>query len=140
MLSKNFKNYTDERGCLLPIELDLIPFLVKRVFIINDVPKNVLRGGHAHYNTKQYLLCVSGSVEVILDNGQEKIFEILKKGQGLLIENLIWDSQKFIEDNTVLIVFCSTNYDEKDYILDYNEFYKIKNNDAKKKTSTTSEY
>ena len=138
----NFIKFIDTRGSLLPIELDKIPFKTKRIFVVNDVPINCTRGNHAHYKTKQYILCVNGEIEVILNYGFSETKIILKSSEGLLIDKMIWDSQKFLTENATLLVFCSTNYNTKDYIYDYNEFKKIISlkqiNGNKKKTNTRS--
>lgn len=118
--------FKDSRGSLIPIELNKIPFNPKRIFIVQNVPINTIRGNHAHYITIQYLFCISGLIEVILNDGSiEKTFKI-KEGEGVLIDNLIWDSQKFLTENSSILVLCSTEYDINDYIFDFNEFKKIK--------------
>lgn len=119
------KNFVDDRGQLLPIEFSKIPFEVKRVFIVSDVPKNCLRGDHAHHKTKQYLLCLKGKVEVILNDGINEERIILNESEGLLINEMIWDSQRFIDENTILVVLCSSEYDINDYILNFEEFLQI---------------
>jgi dTDP-4-dehydrorhamnose 3,5-epimerase-like enzyme len=117
--------FKDSRGSLIPIELNKIPFNPKRIFIVQNVPINTIRGNHAHYTTIQYLFCISGLIEVILNDGNiEKTFKI-KEGEGVLIDNLIWDSQKFLTENSSILVLCSTEYDINDYIFDFNEFKKI---------------
>jgi dTDP-4-dehydrorhamnose 3,5-epimerase-like enzyme len=121
----NFPNFEDERGNLLPIEFENLNFIPKRVFFINNVPKNCERGGHAHFETKQFIICLKGEIEVILDDGHNESQFVLKKNQGGLIPNLIWDKQKFLEEDSELLVLCSTSYDVNDYIFDFSEFKNI---------------
>jgi len=117
--------YTEERGDLLPVEMDTIPFEVKRTFMVYNVPKGVSRGFHAHHKCQQYLLCVNGEIEVTLIpmKGKEELI-VLKKGQGCFVDTYIWDSQKFMTGNDILMVFCSINFDRDDYITDIEKFKK----------------
>lgn len=123
----SYNVFNDDRGSLIPIELKNVPFEVKRVFVVNNVPLNEIRGNHSHYNTKQYLICINGSVDVILNDGINETIYKLIKGQSILIPELIWDSQKFTSENSEILVFCSTEYDIDDYILDFNKFKNIIN-------------
>lgn len=123
----SYNVFNDDRGSLIPIELKNVPFEVKRVFVVNNVPLNEIRGNHSHYNTKQYLICINGSVDVILNDGFNETIYKLIKGESILIPELIWDSQKFTSENSEILVFCSTEYDINDYILDFNKFKEIIN-------------
>jgi len=126
-MDKNkFKKFLDERGSLIPIEFNSLPFIPIRAFVVSDVPKNTIRGSHSHYITKQYLLCLEGQIEVILHNGINESKILLEKNEGVLVPELIWDSQKFLTKKSQLVVFCSTNYDHDDYIFDFDKFIKIK--------------
>lgn len=127
MEKKINNNFIDDRGCLIPIEFNDINFIPKRVFVVNNVPVGVIRGNHAHYKTKQLLLCINGSVNVFLDNGKEKTKTFLNIGESILIPEMVWDSQEFLEENSEILVVCSTGYDINDYILDYNEFLNLNN-------------
>jgi dTDP-4-dehydrorhamnose 3,5-epimerase-like enzyme len=124
---KSFKYFEDERGILMPVEFFDLPFTPKRVFIVKNVPLNMVRGNHSHYNTKQYLICVNGTVDVILHDGLNETTHNLIKGQSILIPELIWDSQKFTSEDSEILVLCSNEYDANDYILDFDKFKKIKN-------------
>lgn len=115
----------DSRGILAPLELKDIPFTVKRIFCVYDVPPNTLRGNHAHYTTKQYLFCLKGKIEVRVFNKKEFIKKILNPGEGYFVDRLIWDIQKFIDKNSILLVCCSTNFSKKDYIFDLKEFVRV---------------
>lgn len=123
---KNFKIFTDERGQLIPFEFDQLPFEPKRIFIVKDVPKGSTRGNHAHYNTQQFLVCLSGRIKVYTFNKFEHFkYIILTPGDSYLIPTMCWDNQTFMDDNSVLLVFCDTKYNKKDYITDYNKFCQI---------------
>lgn len=120
------KKFTDERGgYLMPVEFGCIRFAPKRVFMVSDVPKNSIRGEHAHYQTEQVVMCVKGSILVMLDYGFKKEEYIINSGEYAYIDKMVWDSQKFLTGDDFMVVLCSTEYDIKDYILDKNEFYKI---------------
>jgi dTDP-4-dehydrorhamnose 3,5-epimerase-like enzyme len=122
------KNYTDVRGgILIPIEFNTIKFSPKRIFSVNDVPKNSIRGEHAHYKTEQLLVCVQGKIIVGLDNGKICEEYELNPGEAIYIDKMIWDYQKFITGNEFMLVLASTNYDPLDYINDKKEFYRIVN-------------
>ena len=69
---QKIKSFTDEKGNLLPIEFGQLDFVPKRVFVVNDVPVGCVRGNHAHYKTKQYLICTKGEFNVIMDYGTVK--------------------------------------------------------------------
>ena len=117
--------FIDERGLLYPIEFKHIPFKPKRVFYVTDVPTGIKRGDHAHYETQQLLICVKGKIEVNLFNGNDWVTTILKETECTLVDKLIWDNQIFLEKNSVLLVFCSTEYDKEDYITDIEKFKEI---------------
>lgn len=121
------KAFEDERGSLLPIEFKSLSFEPKRVFIVNGVPINEIRGGHSHHNTKQLIICTKGSIDVILHDGViEKTYR-LEKDEQILVPELVWDEQKFLTKDSEIIVICSTSYDINDYIFDFKEFLKITN-------------
>jgi dTDP-4-dehydrorhamnose 3,5-epimerase-like enzyme len=121
----NLNFYTDVRGTLLPIELEDIPFEVKRIFFVNNVPKNTVRGNHAHFKTKQILICLTGKIELTLDYGNNKVLHILNQYEQILIPELVWDYIKFKEENTSILVLCSSIFDPNDYIGNYEEFIEI---------------
>ena len=117
--------FSDHRGDLIPIEFDDLPFVPKRIFLVKNVPKLQIRGDHAHYNTKQIIYCLQGSVEVKIDDGVCVKVKKLKAGENLYIPNKTWDKQRYLKDNTILLVICSTLYDKNDYIDDYNVFLNL---------------
>ena len=124
---KSFKSFKDDRGYLLPLSFSVLGFVPKRVFVVNDVPPGCVRGNHSHYKTKQYLICTNGTVNVILDDGRSVVTTLLRKGDAMLIPELVWDSQEFLEENSEIMVLCSTEYDINDYILTYDEFITLIN-------------
>jgi UDP-2-acetamido-3-amino-2,3-dideoxy-glucuronate N-acetyltransferase len=116
------KTFEDKRGCLLPIEFSDLGFDPKRIFVVNNVPIGEIRGNHSHHKTKQYLICINGEVNVLLDDGVTKETIHLVKNESILIPELVWDAQEFLTDDAEIIVICSTGYDLDDYILTYEEF------------------
>lgn len=121
-----FQSYTDARGgSLTPIDLSNIPFEVKRCFLIKDVPKGSVRGEHAHYETIQLFVCLSGEINMTLFDGKVEKNFTLKSGQNAIIDKMVWGKQKYLTGNELAIVFCSTDYNRKDYIENMDEFNKI---------------
>ncbi|WP_278820326.1 sugar 3,4-ketoisomerase [Hoylesella nanceiensis] len=115
---------TDPRGNLTVAEANKnIPFDIKRVYWLYDVPGGECRGGHAHKQIKEILIAVSGSFHVTLDNGKEKqTFLLNHPYQGLLIDTKIWRTLDDFSSGAVCVVLASDFYDENDYIYDYNDF------------------
>ncbi len=100
-----------------------VPFDIKRTYYIYDVPKGAVRGGHAHRNLEQLLVCTYGSIEILLDDGVTRGSIVLDHPQkGLLVNSMVWHDMRWIEDRSVLSVLASGYYDEKDYIRDYGTF------------------
>jgi dTDP-4-dehydrorhamnose 3,5-epimerase-like enzyme len=116
-------------GNLVPIESNYdVPFPIKRVFYVYGVKDQNDRGKHAHYKTKQVLICVHGKVEVLVDDGKKQQKYLLESPQqALYIPEMIWDEQVYLTEDTVLLVFSNTKYNPEDYIDDFNEFKKLKN-------------
>jgi hypothetical protein len=115
---------TDPRGNLTVAEANKnIPFDIKRVYWLYDVPGGECRGGHAHKHLQQILIAVSGSFHVTLDNGKEKqTFLLNHPYQGLLIDTKTWRTLDDFSSGAVCVVLASDFYDENDYIYDYNDF------------------
>lgn len=115
----------EPRGNLSVIEKDIIPFEMKRVYYLYDVPSGSERGGHAHKILKQFLIALSGSFDVILNDGQsEKIITLNKPFEGLLINQGIWRELKNFSSGSVCLVIASEVFEEDDYIRDFEEFLK----------------
>ena len=121
------KVFSDDKGELLPFEFDAcFKRNIKRNFIVYG-GKDKYRGNHAHIKCIQFLTCLSGSCLIKCDDGENTKEIILDKPQKILIiPNEIWASQFYILENTILSVFCTEKYDEKDYIRDYDEFLKFR--------------
>lgn len=104
-----------------------IPFEVKRVYYLYDIPGGEARGGHAHYELEQYIVAASGSFDVILSDGQNrKIVTLNRPNIALHIVPGLWRELDNFSSGSVCLVLASLKYDESDYIRDYNEFLKIK--------------
>lgn len=113
----------DERGSLAVIEKETIPFAIKRVFYLFDVPHDSYRGGHANTEQESVLIALSGSFEVVVDDGVTKKRIMLNKpNQGLYIPNNVWREMGNFSSGSVCLVLASTNYNEEEYIRDYQEF------------------
>lgn len=126
MLGKiiNLPKITDPRGNLTVAEqLKDVPFDIKRAYWVYDVPGGECRGGHAHKRLKQFVIALSGSFHVTLDNGRERCTVLLNHPwQGLLIETNIWRTLDDFSSGAVCLVLASELYEEDDYIYDYDEF------------------
>ena len=121
----NIPKIVDEqgRGNLAVIEKDTYPFIIKRVYYLYDVPSNAYRGGHAHKEVHELLIALSGSFEVLLDNGKTKQKVMLNKpNKGLLIPTGIWRELDNFSSGAVCLVLASDVFDESDYIRDYDVF------------------
>jgi dTDP-4-dehydrorhamnose 3,5-epimerase-like enzyme len=97
---------------------------VNRVFYITGVPKGEIRGHHAHRKNIQMLICVHGEILVTLDSSEEKEEILLKQDQSLIVDRMIWATEKYLTGNDTLLVLCSEEYNEKDYIRSYEQFLK----------------
>lgn len=111
------------RGNLSIIEKEVIPFKMKRVYYLYDVPSDAYRGGHAHKKQYEFLIALSGSFEVHLKDGKSDIKITLNKpNKGLLIPTGIWRELDNFSSGAVCLVLASDVFDEEDYIRDYQEF------------------
>lgn len=121
---KDFSCFQDMRGSLTVGHFGQeVPFVPKRYFMVFDVPSKDVRGEHAHKECQQFLICVRGSVRVVVDNGgvrQEFILDQNRK--GLFLPAMVWASQYAYTPDAVLLVFASHEYDPGDYVRDYHEF------------------
>lgn len=117
-------HFGDDRGSLVAIEsMDTIPFEVKRIYYIFDTKKDVARGFHAHKNLSQFVICVKGQCDFVLDDGERKvIYNLNSAKEGLLIEGVYWREMHNFSEDCVLMVLASEHYNEIDYIKDYQEF------------------
>lgn len=114
----------DPRGNLSFIEGGQhIPFDIKRVYYLYDVPGGSDRGSHAHKNLHQFIVAMSGSFDVVLDDGKEKKrFHLNRSYYGLYVCPMMWRDLDNFSSGAVCMVLASEHYDEADYIRDYSEF------------------
>lgn len=114
----------DVRGNLTFIEGNRhAPFAIERVFYLYDVPTGADRGAHAHREQHQFLICLSGSFDVELDDGKERrVVHLNRPWKGLHIPPMIWAAEVNFDAGTVCLVLASAKYLEEDYIRDYEEF------------------
>jgi UDP-2-acetamido-3-amino-2,3-dideoxy-glucuronate N-acetyltransferase len=113
----------DLRGSLMAAEFDMLPFAPRRVFTVLEVPSEAVRGSHAHRTCAQFLVCLSGSVRCLIDNGVARD-EVLLDGPdvGLHMPPMIWGTQYKYTNDAVLLVLASHPYEAEDYIRSYDEF------------------
>jgi dTDP-4-dehydrorhamnose 3,5-epimerase-like enzyme len=124
----NLTKIADPRGNLTFIEqLKDIPFETKRVYWIYDVPGGQVRGGHAFKEQREFIIALSGSFDVVVDDGARKqLFSLNRSYYGLYIPCGLWRQMENFSTNSLAIVLSSTKYDESDYIRDYNAFLKFR--------------
>ncbi len=117
-----------EKGNLSVIENGrTIPFSVKRVYYLYDVPGGESRGGHAHKELRQLIIAASGSFDVKLDDGsQKRTYSINRPYEGILVVPGIWRELDNFSSGSVCLVLASTEFEASDYIRDYNEFLEYK--------------
>jgi len=125
----------DPRGNLTVAEdLKDVPFEIKRVYWVYDVPGGECRGGHAHKKCLEFIVAVSGSFTVTLDDGNNKSSYVLNHPyQGLLVETGVWRTLEDFSSGAVCLVLASDLYEEEDYIRDYDDFIRYignKDNDG----------
>ena len=117
----------DDRGNLGVIEAGRpVPFLIKRVYWVYDVPGGEVRGGHAYKHLQEFFISLSGSFDVELDDGLNRRTVSLNRSYfGLYVPNLIWHHLKNFSTNSVCMVLASLPYSEEDYVRDYGTFLSI---------------
>jgi len=123
----NFPKITDARGNLSFVEEHhQIPFEIKRVYYLYDVPSGATRGGHAHKELEQVVISLSGSFDVVLDDGHSrKKFFLNRPHYGLYIPPGIWRELENFSSNSVALSLVSQVYTESDYVRDYGTFKKM---------------
>ena len=110
-------------GNIAILENGTIPFEIKRVYYLFDVPSSAHRGGHAHKNLNQILIALSGSFDVVLKDGvSSKTITLNKPDKGLLINTNIWRELENFSSGAVCLVLASAVFDELDYIRDFDDF------------------
>ena len=116
--------FEDPRGNLSIIEEEKqIPFKIERAYWIYDVPGGQIRGGHAFKEQQELIVALSGSFDVVVDNGNEKqIFSLNRSYYGLYLPAGLWRQMQNFSTNSLALVLSSTSFDENDYIRDYHQF------------------
>ena len=122
--------FNDPRGNLSFAEqMNHIPFIIKRTYWIYDVPGGESRGGHAYKETDEFIIAISGSFDVTVDDGYEKKkFTLNRSYYGLYIPWGLWRELDNFSTNSLALEFASTSYDRNDYVENYDEYLKIRNN------------
>src|SRR5215471_11976638 len=121
---RTLPHFRDQRGSLAVAELrEQVPFPVERLFVVYDVPGPQVRGEHAHRTQQQFLICVSGSCVVTVDDGKNTAeFRLASPEQGLYVPPMIWSVQHRHSPDAVMVVLASAPYDPADYIREYDTF------------------
>lgn len=120
----------DSRGNLSFIESTRhIPFDIKRTYWIYDVPGGETRGGHAYQHLEEVIIALSGSFDIMVDDGsQQKTISLNRSYYGLYVPSMIWRQLQNFSTNALCLVLASTEYNESDYIRDYDSFTKMQTN------------
>ena len=120
--------FLDDRGNLSFVEqLQHIPFEIKRSYWIYDVPGGQVRGGHAYRENEEFIIALSGSFDVILDDGKQRQEFLLNRSyMGLYVPKGIWRQMQNFSTNSLALVLASTFFDKNDYIYDYEQFKSMK--------------
>ena len=118
----------DERGNLSFLEEDKhVPFKIERTYWIYDVPGGEVRGGHSYHTNQEVILALSGSFDVVLNDGiKEKVFSLNRSYYGLYVPNGIWRHMENFSTNSLGFIVSSTIFDEKDYERDFDKFASLK--------------
>ncbi|MBS1520096.1 MAG: WxcM-like domain-containing protein [Bacteroidetes bacterium] len=118
----------DERGNLSFLEENKhIPFKIKRAYWIYDVPGGETRGGHAYKVNQEFIIAISGSFDVILNDGKnEKVFSLNRSYYGLYVPNGLWRHMENFSTNSLALVVASESYNPADYEYDYETFKKLR--------------
>lgn len=125
----NLSKISDPRGNLSVIEeIKDIPFKIERTYWIYDVPGGEHRGGHAYKENQEFIVALSGSFDVVLDDGKEKKrFALNRSYNGLYVPKGMWREMENFSTNSLALVLSSTKYDSEDYIRNYQDFLNFSN-------------
>ena len=120
----NLPKFLDDRGNLSFVEqFKHVPFKIERVYWIYDVPGGESRGGHAYKENQELIIALSGSFDVVLDNGKIKeTYSLNRSYYGLFVPKGIWREMANFSTNSLALILSSTSYNEQDYICDYETF------------------
>ena len=124
----NLPKFLDARGNLSFVEQENhIPFVIRRTYWLYDVPGGECRGGHAYRENQEFIVALSGSFDVVLDDGMEKkVLTLNRSYYGLYVPKGLWREMENFSTNALALVLSSTDYDANDYIRDYDEFLNLK--------------
>ena len=122
--------FLDARGNLSFVEQKKhIPFEIKRTYWLYDVPGGESRGGHAYRENEEFIVALSGSFDVVLDDGSKKrTYTLNRSYYGLYVPKGLWREMENFSTNSLAMILSSTDYDANDYVRDYDEFLKLKQN------------
>ena len=110
------QRHNDDRGSLLPVDFDNMPFVPRRLFTVAGMPAGTIRGEHGHHIGQQLLICLHGSIDILLrSKSEEAHITLLPDGLGLLIGSNIWCRQTYVTDKSVLLVLTSESYNPDSY-------------------------
>ena len=120
--------FRDARGNLSFVQQeDHIPFVIRRTYWLYDVPGGECRGGHAYRENQEFIVAMSGSFDVVLDDGtQKQTFTLNRSYYGLYVPKGLWREMENFSTNSLALILSSTDYDADDYVRDYDEFLKLK--------------
>jgi hypothetical protein len=121
-------------GNITPVHNSVeVPFDIKRVFYLYDIPGGESRGAHAHKQCHQFIIAAGGSFEILLDDGKiQRIVQLNRPYMGLHIPPMIWASEVNFSSGAICLVFASELYAEDDYLRNYEQYLELKNNYANK--------
>jgi hypothetical protein len=125
----NLPKVLDKRGNLSFFENEnQIPFIIKRTYWIYDVPGGEIRGSHAFKESHELIIALSGSFDVVLNDGAQEVkYSLNRSYVGLYVSNLIWRRLENFSTNSLALIVSSISYNADDYIRDFNEFIQLKN-------------
>jgi len=112
-----------DNGLLSYMELTDLEFIPRRMYYITHTPKGEIRGNHGHYKDQQYLFCVQGQIKVTLISKEDTVTKTLNAGELTLLDRMVWSSQEYMTGDDILLVLCSTKFDEEDYFYDKGVIY-----------------
>lgn len=124
----NLPKFLDPRGNLSFIEEDThLPFKIRRVYWIYDVPGGEHRGGHAFRETEELIIALSGSFDVVLHDGEKEYrYQLNRSYYGVYVPKMVWRMLENFSTNSLALIIASTDYDERDYIREFDDFKRLR--------------
>lgn len=128
----DFPKVLDERGNLSFVQnSDQIPFDIERIYLIYDVPGGAIRGGHAYRQNQEVIIAISGSFDVVVNDGQSEVkYSLNRSYYGLYVPNGLWRQLENFSTNSLCLIIASQPYEETDYVRDFNEYKSIANDES----------